>query len=402
MQPDDLTAAQFAHYPPQAQQLATAHLSVLRQLPLAMLPLLLRETIAYDWKFPVEREELDHQFTYLGAMTPDELRGTMAAFAQLKLSPELEQVDWVNKPGEFSERLTALLWASHQIDAFRAASISYVHKLNAAAPVDKLPAPRLAMVVVGQGVVETQNALFRKLRPYGLYFTNVKPEGALAVLRDKVAARARQYPQAFAHWQIDGATIAPQPGIAGICFDALDSVRSALVNKMRRVMQPGGGGPETLRTMLAEMRPEDVGLSGAPSDAVLNRFAISVLTEGSGTQLFSTTFVQWSAREVLRRAQPLTLLARFTPRLREQSMKDLLAGTPHQPMPDPAGSLIDADMGAFYTWINLQRLSGAGKSGFIAWFENHQQAVAVGPGMKPNTTSSEATGLEEIIGRMES
>jgi len=52
-------------------------------------------------------------------------------------------------------------------------------------------------------------------------------------------------------------------------------------------------------------------------DAVLNRFQLSVLTEGSGTQIYSTTFVQWAARELLRRAQPLTLLARFAPRLRE-------------------------------------------------------------------------------------
>jgi len=229
----------------------------------------------------------------------------------------------------------------------------------------------------------------------------VKPEDGLATLRAKLSERAHKYPQPFAHWHIDGSTIGDQPGIASICFDGLNNVRFALVDKMRRVMQPGGGGPETLRTILAEMRPEDVGLSATPSDAVLNRFAISVLTEGSGTQVFSTTFVQWSAREVLRRAQPLTLLARFTPRLKEQSIKDLLAGTPHQPMPDPAGSLIDADMGAFYTWINLQRLSGSEKSSFIAWFETHRQAVAVGPTMKPSTTSSQETALGDIIGRLE-
>lgn len=402
MWPDGLTAAQFAQYPPQAQQLATAHLAVLRQLPLALLPLLLRETIAYDWKFPVERKELDRQYDYLSAMTGDELRGAVAAFAQLKLSPELEQVDWVNKPGEFSERLTAHLWASHQIDEFRTASVDYVHKMNAAMPVDKLLAPRLAMVAAGQGVAETQPAIFRKLRPYGVYFTNVKREDGLATLRDRVVTRSRQYSQAFAHWHIDGENISPEPGVASVCFDGLAGVRSKLVDKMRRVMQPGGGGPETLRTMLAEMRPEDVGMSGAASDAVLNRFAISVLTEGSGTQIFATTFVQWSAREVLRRAQPLTLLARFTPRLREQSMKDLLAGTPHQPVPDPAGSLVDADMGAFYTWINLQRLAGADQSRFLVWFEDHRQAVAVGPGMKPNTTSSEEAGLGQILDRMES
>ena len=98
--------------------------------------------------------------------------------------------------------------------------------------------------------------------------------------------------------------------------------------------------------------------------AVLNRFQVSVLTEGAGTQLFSTTFVQWSAREILRRAQPLTLLARFTPRQHEQSMRELVAGTQTRVVTDPAGSLIDADMGAYYTWINQQRLTGAEDASF--------------------------------------
>jgi hypothetical protein len=52
---------------------------------------------------------------------------------------------------------------------------------------------------------------------------------------------------------------------------------------------------------------------GDAPDAVLSRFQVSVLTEGSGTQVFSTTFVQWAAREAFRRAQPLTLLLRFAP-----------------------------------------------------------------------------------------
>ena len=44
-----------------------------------------------------------------------------------------------------------------------------------------------------------------------------------------------------------------------------------------------------------------------PEDQVMQRFDVSLLTEGSGTQIFSTSFAQWAAREALRRAQPLTL-----------------------------------------------------------------------------------------------
>jgi len=44
-----------------------------------------------------------------------------------------------------------------------------------------------------------------------------------------------------------------------------------------------------LRTLLAQMRPADLGL-GKAGDIVLDRFQVKLLTEGSGTQVFSTTF----------------------------------------------------------------------------------------------------------------
>ena len=111
----------------------------------------------------------------------------------------------------------------------------------------------------------------------------------------------------------------------------------------------------------------------------MSRFAISVLTEGSGTQIYSTTFVQWTAREALRRARPLTMLTRFAPRQTEESADEEFSGMQQRAILDPAGSLVDADMGAYYTWINLQRLSGANQSSFIAWYEGHSEAVAIAP-----------------------
>ena len=137
-------------------------------------------------------------------------------------------------------------------------------------------------------------------------------------------------------------------------------------------------GPETLRTLLAQVRPTDLGLPGA-GDPVLNRFQIKLLTEGSGTQIFSTTFAQWAAREALRRAQPLTLLVRFAPRQRQKPMNELLSAAQDRPEPDLIGSLIDGDMGAYYNWLNQQRLAGEAQSSFLAWFEDHGEAVAEGP-----------------------
>jgi hypothetical protein len=402
MLPSQLKTEQFKAYPPQARQISASRIELLRQLPLSFLPLLLRELIAYDWKFPAERKELDNQLAYLGSLSPEQLRESMARFGQLRLSPELEQVDWVNSPVQFSERLTAHLWATHQIDAFRAASVEYVHKLNEASPQQPLPTSRLGIVTIGQGVAENKHPLFRKLRPNGVHFTNVNPENGIGVLVGAVAARATKHPVPFGHWYVDGGkkeTISCA-ALTCVAYNSLDRVRSALVMKMRNVMQQGGAGPERLRTMLAQMRPEELGLSGAGDEAVLNRFQVSLLTEGSGTQLFSTTFVQWSTRELLRRAQPLTLLARFAPRQREQSMRELLAGTRANAVPDPEGSLIDADMGAYYTWINQQRLSGAERSSFLVWFEGHNEALAIAPSLPRGTESTSPIDLQQLLSQL--
>jgi hypothetical protein len=159
-------------------------------------------------------------------------------------------------------------------------------------------------------------------------------------------------------------------------------------------------GPEAMRTRLAETDPAAVGMSGPAVDPVLAHFSVRVLTEGAGTQIYSTTFVQWAAREALRRARPLTLLAKFAPRQTEESADEELQGTRGKPTLDLSGSLVDADMGSYYTWINLQRLSRAEDAAFLAWFEGHNQALAISPSLTPGKESHEKVDLAEVLRRM--
>src|SRR2546423_11909330 len=98
MLPNQLAAETFAGYPPEARRVAVSHLALLRGLPLGFVPLLLRELIVYDWKFPAERKDLDRQFVYLAALPPDQLSKAMASFSQLRLTAALEKTDWVNSP----------------------------------------------------------------------------------------------------------------------------------------------------------------------------------------------------------------------------------------------------------------------------------------------------------------
>jgi hypothetical protein len=405
--PHELTPASFAAYPPEARQLAVKQIALLQRLPLAFLPLLLRELIVYDWKFPAERVDLGRQFTYLGTLAPGPFQTAMSAFAQLKLARELEQTDWVNSPAIFSEKLSAHLWATHQIDAFSAAAVDYVRKASAPAGSGDdaaLPTHRLGIAIIGQGIAKNDYRLFRKLRPQGVYFTQVKYAGGVQVLLNAAAARAKAHPVPYGHWYIDGGhidddSLAVPETVTRISYDALSALRAALQSRMQKTYEAAVFDPEAFRTMLAQIKPEEAGLN-AGGDSVLNRFQLSLLTEGSGTQVFATTFVQWAAREALRRAQPLTLVTRFAPRQRENQMNELLAEHQRKPELDPQGSLIDADMGAYYAWVNQQRLPGDRKSAFLVWFEDHGEAVAIAPTLERGKRSDAPIELADLIARI--
>ena len=396
MQTSALTTASFASYPPHARAVAQAHVAVLQQLPLAFLPSLLRELIEYDFKFPVEQTELDRQLDFLSARTPLQRADLFAAFEQIHLTSDLVVMDWCNRPIDFTEELSAFLWRSHQMSAFRAAAAAYGDRLQAELPRQTLPLTRLGIAVIGRGATPRENTpLFTKLRAHGTCFSNVDPTGGLDALLDAVEDRARRSSAPYAHWYVDGGTARAHSGlITGISWAALEPTRAALLNRIGREISKAGMGPEELRDHLMHLAPADLGLA---NDPVLDHFQLKVLTEGSGAQIFSTTFVQWTAREALRRAEALTLLVRFAPRQRERPMNELLTNNPAPLELDAQGSLIDADMAAYYQWINQQRLSGSAEAAFLVWFEDQRQAIAIGPTLPRGAESDSRLTVSDVL-----
>jgi hypothetical protein len=404
MQPAQLSVQSFQAYPPRGRALAEANLTLLQNLPLGFLPFLLRDVIAFDWKFPYEQGELTRQLDYLRRLLEQKgpslagANGEMEPFAKLRLSDKLASADWVNQPAQFLEQLSAHLWATRQMDGFREASESYVRKFNTTLPAEQLPEPRLGIAVFGEGASGAEYKLFRKLRRSGVYFSRLNPANGLAAIHEALKARAAAHAVLYAHWCIEGGSIlTPLPGFTCVDYDGLAAVRKKLSAIMLSAYESAEFDPEKLRTAMAEVTPEAAGMKDS-GDGALERFQLSLLTEGSGTQVYSTTFVQWAAREALRRAHPLTIFTRYAPRQKERTMDELLSGRAKGSAPDWEGSLIDGDMGAFYTWVNMQRLAGADDARFLAWFEGHGEAVAIGPGLKAAT---EDTAPIEMVGLLE-
>ncbi len=393
--PADLTAAHFKNYPPQARTLASARLVLLRQLPLAFLPNMLRELIEYDYKFPVERLKINRELDYLESLSVANLASCFEAFSQIRFTEEQTSSNWYGRPLDFTEQLSAYLWRTHQINAFRDAAISYGNRLQKALGSPHLPVSRLGIALIGQGATPHQPRLFQKLREHGTLFTNIDPTGGLSALVAGVEARAQKHPVAYAHWYIDGGLpMEHSDAITGVAYGRLAATRTLLFEHIQKQVSKPGMGPEELRNHLTHLSPSELGLK---EDSPLDHFQVKVLTEGSGTQIFSTTFAQWTAREALRRAEPLTLLVRFAPRQRQRPMNELLAGDEGTPQLDPEGSLIDGDMAAYYHWINQQRLTQADHSSFLVWFEEQRQALAISPMLPRGTESHSSLSVAALL-----
>ena len=81
-------------------------------------------------------------------------------------------------------------------------------------------------------------------------------------------------------------------------------------------------------------------------------------------------------------------------------MNELITSRREAPTLDPEGSLIDADMGAYLTWVDVQRLAGAEQSSFLVWWENHSEAVAIGPGLPRGTKSSTPLDMRQLLSQI--
>jgi len=399
----ELSPSDLSSYPPQARQFATDHIATLRQLPAILCALLLKQIKEYDWLFPAERSELDKQLQWIRTADHQKLESVFSSFSAIKVSPDVMDMPWGAQPGPFIERLTADLWATHSIDAFQSAAKNYGALVEADREDTVSRKPRLCVVFIGAGSPRGKEPLFEKLRPYGTYFSQVDMAGGVPEMVGVLGSIASTQPGPYQHWYVDGGATDPSAlhnnerdgEICTLSYSSLEPVRLNVINTMNEVRTSGAAGPERLRSLLAEMHPD--GDVRRVTDPVMRNFTFELFTAGSGTQIFSTTFVQWAGREILRRVRPQTLFLRFQLRQSERPMDELLQTKQTLPVFDPVGSLLDGDMGAFYTWINLQRLPGGAESRFLACYEDGHEALVVAPGIPRGATSDSKCSLRNLL-----
>ncbi len=333
--PQALTEESFMHYSPRARTFAVSNVAVMQKIPLPLLTIILAQIISYDTCFPAEQQSLERQFSELKTMDSKSFDELMSPFSSLKLDFD-NSIDWINQPRQFNEKLSALLWATHQIDSYRNAGLRYEDRLadalNGSAPLT----PRLAIVIIGNGVEKTDRILFRQLRSHGVFFNAVDPVRAFDSICDTVKQRSNKYPGKYAHWYVEGGSplnaLSSEENLVVMSYENLVPIvlkEFALIdNFTQNVSTQRLSGPEDVQSYMASLSPIDLDMNQKTGDALLHQFQASIFTSGAGTQIFSTTFVQWTAREVLRRAQPITMLSRFGIRQAAAPMNVMLHQNP--------------------------------------------------------------------------
>ncbi len=395
--PISLSSSDFSFYPPEGRKIANAHLATLQKIPVALLPVFLAELRDYDWKFPIEQREIVARLEFVQA-TPTSL----SAFRTIRVSSDLDNSENVKDPQRFLAEMTAFLWSSLQMDAYRRAADQFVQLYDATVKPLLAAYPRLVMICIGREAATPPYPLFYKLRNSGQIWTGVRSDGAPAALLAEFARRTAVDTTPYAHWYVDGGSPLAESLPAGatpLLYPALAPVNKQILAIMMSCIRTGSG-PEVLHVKLAELTRQIPSAGKVSTDERLQQFVVSLLTEGSGTQIFSTTFVQWATREILRRAQPSTILARYAPRQRQKPFNAMVADALSTNDLDPAGSLVDADMAAFYSFLELKRLPGAKQDRFLVWFEGHSQAFTAAPGLPAGTTVDSPVEMTELLSQL--
>jgi hypothetical protein len=342
----------------------------------------------------VEQRQLTTQLGMLAAH-PE----LMTPFAAIVVPETIARGDWLAHPGLFIDQLSRALWQTHQIDAYHHAAEALFAAMPQRVVSKDAPAP-LVIAVFGRGAAPGEYPLFQKLRGEGTYLHSVDETDVSTHLMGKLRRRAAAHTEPYAHWYIDGGEPWTQPeteaSMQAFTFPELAPLTDAVLQTMNKAVLEGWG-PELLADRMRELKPAALDSSAVTSDPLMAHLFVTLLTQGSGTQLYSTSFVEAAGVEVVRRARPSTVLLRFAPRRKPASMNDMLEQRGQSAEMDPQGALVDADMALYYAWLAMRKLPDGERTSLLAVVEGQGQGFIAGPAVTRGVESSSRVTIPQAL-----
>jgi hypothetical protein len=278
-------------------------------------------------------------------------------------------------------------------------------------------APRRVVVLLyGQGIAIQRDKLWARLRGLGRAVP-LRLEGATAsepFLRGLLGgvSAGRSFPSFGLDpsdaWIVEaGETLhalcaEPAARATALSHARLRPYREALARSLYERVLEGVSGPQELAAYVRELDlapPEGALLR---SDPVVRAFVRDVLLGGNGALLVNNTFVEWSAVQALKRAQPRLLVARFGVRDKMKPFSSLLLFASPRPtdqvpiVEDPFGSFVDAEQLSYYVWLNAEKSAAyRGKTLYLLLAEGVDEMLALRP-QPPPAGDVPAASLSEV------
>lgn len=341
--------------------------SLIERLPKSFAPLLNEQLQHWSELFPAEQRPIEATLRYLGRMPEAELQTLLRPINELERRMELPQ--WTSASDRLSIEETSMLARSPLYPEWRAEVETFYRQVTEAIDeTGNLSLRRLLVLVLPPGVPIEEQPLWKQVAREGSWVQLDRPYGEVeGRLLDALTGRpSPPGVEEIEHtWLLDaGETPAAKDGprtLTTLSWTQLGRARDHYRRKLNEIDKDLRSADSTyqelLRFDIARLMPVRTG-----GDARLREFVRQLFLSGNGSVVFNNSFVQWGASEALRRAQPQAMLCHFgiRPKLKPFSslvlFEDQNAANPVPDEPDPAGSLVDAEVLARYVYLTTGRL----------------------------------------------
>jgi hypothetical protein len=401
-------------FSPESRALLISHETILRGLPVAFRPLILRQLRAWESLFPPEQESLTRILHALARTTDSDHQTLFRALSALDV-PDTSDLDPLFDEEKTLDRCLRHFKKEGTYQTWRLAVDEAFQRLTAQAPSDDGRAPKLVFVMLGEGTapgdtLEDPDRRFLSyfwhyLEPLGTLFTSVTMEAAAAPLVSLFRSTLNR-PQ-IKVWAIEtgsalAATADAAQGAIWFSFEHLRPVLDRVTRKLADTMMAGVSGPEALYAKISDFKMEELGLPRY-DDPRIRKFVEQIILQGSGALVINNTFAEWTALQALRRVEPDLLMVRFGRRRRFVPLRQLdpfqapLPESGDLPAEDPGESLQDADVLAYYIWLETRKhVRYRDRTHFLIYLEGTKAALLIGPGVKSGIRITDPVRLEDI------
>jgi hypothetical protein len=394
---------------PTARQMDAARLASYRiliaHLPVTMRPSLNQQLSKWESLFPFEQEQLVRYMRGLESFSPSALETLIEPLKSVEIKMGVAQWNF-SQTGDTMENASLLARSEYYADWRREVERIF-EAVNTVArnaePSSPNPA-RLVLIVLPKSLpVDPLN----EWKPWDPRATDIKISGDSSKLSELIIQGGPDRPgvaRILANqgstdssdlWLIDADAefeklLAPseRQSSCSLSYSTLKPFRDRFLAQVNTVPKSIEGTDQTLDAM----RHDDWG-QWWPSELAgktrLRSFVIDLFLSGNGALIFSNAFVEWAASEVLRRARPRVVVARFGLRSRPKPFTGIAIFENQQristlpDVDDPSGSAADAAILARYIWLAAMRYQQQNRTSCLCISEYHNAAYLIAPDSPP-------------------